>query len=67
MQEVFKQVMDNVYAIKRECIRRNLIRYYMTLSENDVMIPAFILANEDIKLLEKNGKVEEWYKKMMEN
>ncbi len=62
MIEVFKQIMKNTHAMKREFIRQKFIEYYMSLG--GVSIPAFILAEEDIKLLEKRGKIEEWYKRM---
>lgn len=50
--------------MKREYIRKNLIEYYKTICSGGVDIPAFILANEDIKLIEKTGTVDFWYKKI---
>ncbi len=61
---VFEQLISNKQAVKKEFIRKNLIEYYKTICADQVDIPAFILANEDIKLIEKRGTLDFWYKKL---
>ncbi len=63
---LFEQLKSNKIAMKREYVRKNLIEYYKLLNRNKVDIPAFILANEDIKLIEKCGNLDFWYKKLVE-
>ena len=59
MLEVLKQKKD---AVKKEYLRKKFIEYYKKSNKNKVAVPAFILANEDIKLIEKNGTLDFWYK-----
>lgn len=63
MLEVLKQKKD---AVKKEYLRKKLIEYYKKANKNKVAVPAFILANEDIKLIEKNGTLDFWYKNFRE-
>lgn len=47
---------------KKEILRKRLIEYYETVNKDKVDIPAFMLAQEDIRLIEKNGTLNFWYK-----
>lgn len=64
MLAVFEQLKENTLAMRKEYIRKKLIHYYNRESKGSVNVPAFILANEDIKLIERDGKVNEWYKQL---
>lgn len=47
---------------KKEILRKRLIEYYETVNKDKVNIPAFMLAQEDIRLIEKKGTLNFWYK-----
>lgn len=62
MLQVFEQLKENTNQMRKEYIRKKLVQYYNRISKGSVSIPAFILANEDIKIIERDGKINEWYK-----
>ncbi len=57
---MIKQLLKKIN--KKEILRKRLIEYYQTLNNNEVNIPAFILAQEDIRLIEQKGTLDFWYK-----
>ncbi len=48
---------------KKEILKKNLIGYYEEINKDKVNIPAFMLAEADIKLIEQKGTLDFWYKK----
>ena len=48
---------------KKEILKKNLIGYYGEINKDKVNIPAFMLAEADIKLIEQKGTLDFWYKK----
>lgn len=62
MLQIFEQLKENTLEMRKEYIRKKLVQYYNRISKGSVSIPAFILANEDIKIIERDGKINEWYK-----
>jgi len=51
---------------RKQHIRNRLIEYYTTINQNKVSIPAFILAENDIKRIEKDKSINYWYKRLYE-
>lgn len=59
-ENMLQQLMNK--ENKKENLRKRLIRYYETVNKDRVSIPAFLLADEDIRLIEQKGTLNFWYK-----
>ncbi len=47
---------------KKEILRKRLISYYDQINDGKIGIPSFLLAAEDIRLMERDGTLDYWYK-----
>ena len=46
---------------KKETLRKKLIDYYNQINKDKTAIPAFMLADADMRIIEKNGTLDYWY------
>ncbi len=51
---------------RKSHIRNRLIEYYNTINQGKISIPAFILAENDLKRIERDESINYWYKRLYE-
>lgn len=50
---------------RKSALRKALIGFYQTLNGSEVSIPAFQLADLDIKRIEAENTIDYWYKRLI--
>lgn len=65
MQNVLNFLRKDTRKLKENAIRQKMIDYYNTINQGKVSIPAFILADLDVRTLRKQGRINELYRKLL--
>lgn len=62
---IMNRLQQNTPEHRKNYLRRKLISFFESNNQNEVNIPAFQLAEIEIKRLESEGSINYWYKRLI--
>lgn len=67
MDNILKLLKTDTQKLKERAIKRKMIKYYNTINQGKVSIPAFILAELDIAAAKKAGRIDALYESLLKS
>ena len=67
MDNILKLLKTDTQKLKERAIKRKMIKYYNTINQGKVSIPAFILAEIDITAAKKAGRIDALYESLLKS
>lgn len=64
MKRLLKILQEDTREMKKQALKRMMIKYYNTINQGKVSIPSFLLAEYDINEAIRQGRLNELYRKL---